>query len=279
MSSTANQPNSNPPCPHCNARSWRAGFKGGKQAYQCSQCRRHFRFLHRINNHPPRPPCPSCRLRTQRRGTYRGSTRFFCPRCRSYFRQLADGTLVVPKKRHPETNPLCPGCQGVTKKVGFRSSGAQRYFCKACRKSFVLEAVLRQPIKSNPPCPHCNGHSWRNGSKDGKQEYQCRQCQRFFGFSPQQQRQYAAQRQAEQLPALIEQKLPRNLPVEIREELQQELVVAALAGDFELSELEAAVARFRRKVNRESLTGFGYVSLDAVIPQTNGLTYADTLAG
>jgi hypothetical protein len=81
------------------------------------------------------------------------------------------------------------------------------------------------------------------------------------------------------LPSLIEEKLPKNLPLEIREELQQELVMAALAGEFELSELDAAVALYRRKVNRESLTGFAYVSLDAVIPQTNGLTYADTLAG
>jgi hypothetical protein len=83
----------------------------------------------------------------------------------------------------------------------------------------------------------------------------------------------------EQLPALIEQKLPKNLPLEIREELQQELVMAALAGEFDLSELDQAITTYRRKVNRESLTGFGYVSLDAVIPQTNGLTYADTLAG
>jgi hypothetical protein len=81
------------------------------------------------------------------------------------------------------------------------------------------------------------------------------------------------------LPALIEEKLPRNLPVEIREELHQELVLAALAGEFELSELDQMIINYRRKVYRESLTGFAYVSLDAVIPHTEGLTYGDTLAG
>jgi transposase-like protein len=222
MSTTANQLNNNPPCPNCQGKSWRDGFKSGKQRYKCSRCRRSFRLSDKLNINPP------------------------CPRCngKSKYRRLSKGRTV--------------------------------YLCCQCNRLFPLPPVTNK----NPLCPVCNGYSRRRGQrKNGTQRYRCNQCGKCFSKRPRQQRQHQAQLQCEQLPALIEEKLPKNLPLEIREELQQELVVAALAGDFELSELDAAVARFRRKVNRESLTGFGYVSLDAVIPQTNGLTYADTLAG
>jgi hypothetical protein len=82
---------------------------------------------------------------------------------------------------------------------------------------------------------------------------------------------------------LIAGKVPKELPEEVREEMIQELAVAVLAGEFKLpeldTELDKAVTRFRRKVYRQSLTGFGYVSLDAVIPNTEGLTLGDTLVG
>jgi transposase-like protein len=225
------------------------------------------------------PPCPNCQGNSQKRGTRNGYTRFLCNCCRCRFRQLADGTVVAPRQRDLRSNPRCPTCQAVARKVGFLRNGTRLYRCFNCRKGFVFESQRQRQIQSNPHCPACGATSQKRGLEYGKYLYRCRECNKGFSLTPQQQRQHRARLQMEQLPALIEQKLPKNLPLEIREELQQELVMAALAGEFDLSELDQAITTYRRKVNRESLTGFGYVSLDAVIPQTNGLTYADTLAG
>jgi transposase-like protein len=174
-----------------------------------------------------------------------------------------------------DNNPPCPKCQGNSKRDGLSRNGKQLYLCTQCSRMFQLS----YEVTNNPPCPRCNGISRRRGINKGKQVYSCNRCQGYFRCTPQQQRQHEIRQQAEQLPALIEQKLPKNLPVEIREELQQELVLAALAGEFELSELDQVIINYRRKVYRQSLTGFAYVSLDAVIPHTEGLTYGDTLAG
>jgi transposase-like protein len=206
-------------------------------------------------------------------------------RCKSELKQrLKELAKLSANSKSPY--PYCPVCQGESYRHGTTRSGTQRYRCKSCGKGFSPKELHKHRdtrgnrVRSNPSCSTCGEISKKHGfSRTGNYQYYCRPCNHRFTFSPQRQRQHEVSKQAEQLPSLIEQKLPKNLPLEIREELQQELVMAALAGDFELSELDAAVARFRRKVNRESLTGFGYVSLDAVIPQTNGLTYADTLAG
>ena len=132
---------------------------------------------------------------------------------------------------------------------------------------------------TTPPCPNCNRTSTKSGfSHSGKQKYRCSPCRRTFILGHQQQQQLEGPRAEDILP-LISARVPKELPPEVREEMIQELAVAALTGEFELSQLDEMVTRFRRKVYRESLTGFAYVSLDAGIPNTEGLTLADTLVG
>ena len=42
--------------------------------------------------------------------------------------------------------------------------------------------MARIPSKDNPFCPHCGGrHVIKNGHKDGKQRFRCRDCHRSFG--------------------------------------------------------------------------------------------------
>ena len=214
------------------------------------------------------PPCPKCNARTWSRGRRKGYQRFTCTRCQYYFRQIGE------LNTRPNDNPPCPYCNGNSQ-LRRRNHGNPGYLCQQCNRYF--QHSYRS--NSNPPCPLCQGKSQRRGRREGKQVCFCVACHRYFRCTLQQQRQHEVRQQAEQLPALIDQKLPKTLPVEIRQELQQELVMAALSGEFELSELEQVITLYRRKVYRESLTGFGYISLDAVIPHTEGLTLADTLAG
>lgn len=42
--------------------------------------------------------------------------------------------------------------------------------------------MARKPSPDNPSCPHCGAtHVVRNGSKDGRPRWVCRQCRRSFG--------------------------------------------------------------------------------------------------
>ncbi len=42
--------------------------------------------------------------------------------------------------------------------------------------------MARKPSPDNPTCPHCGAaHVVRNGSKDGRPRWVCRQCRRSFG--------------------------------------------------------------------------------------------------
>jgi len=135
-------------------------------------------------------------------------------------------------------------------------------------------------INSNPTCSNCNRTGGKSGfNPSGSQRYYCSTCKCIFTPSPEQLQQHQQQLSMEQLLPLISARVPKELPPEVREEMIQELAVAALAGEFELSQLDEMVTRFRRKVYRESLTGFAYVSLDAGIPNTEGLTLADRLVG
>jgi transposase-like protein len=191
------------------------------------------------------------------------------------------------KKKIPSTrllaNPTCLSCEGLSTKSGITADGTQAYRCKACSWRFTLTQQGKPHNKhstDNPRCRDCDRDCIRYGiSPSGKQQYRCEHCQRQFSLSLRQQRQHKVQLQQEHLLPLIAGKVPKELPPEVREEMIQELAVAVLAGEFELSQLDEMVTRFRRKVYRESLTGFAYVSLDAGIPNAEGLTLADTLAG
>jgi len=42
--------------------------------------------------------------------------------------------------------------------------------------------MARKPCSDNPPCPHCGAtHIVKNGSKNGRQRWVCRTCNRSFG--------------------------------------------------------------------------------------------------
>lgn len=73
--------------------------------------------------------------------------------------------------------------------------------------------------------------------------------------------------------------IPKTLPDDLRADIAQEMALAALDGEFDLSEVAKHVSFYRRKIYRLSANRFKFVSLSSPIPGTTKLTYADTLVG
>jgi hypothetical protein len=114
--------------------------------------------------------------------------------------------------------------------------------------------------------------------RHGNQQYNCSACKKYFTFKATADRQHRARLLGNSSPQMIDESVSKSIPPDIREDLTQELVLAALCGELDLSEMPKVIARFRRKVYGQLLTGFRYVSLNAPIPHTDGLTYADLIA-
>jgi hypothetical protein len=81
------------------------------------------------------------------------------------------------------------------------------------------------------------------------------------------------------LDTMVRAVIPNNLSGDVRDDLRQELELAALEGDFDLSDLAVMVPFYLRKIYRLSANRFKFVSLSSIIPGTKNLTYADTLIG
>jgi hypothetical protein len=92
-------------------------------------------------------------------------------------------------------------------------------------------------------------------------------------------RRQRAGQMGDELLELIRSKVPYYLRYEIREDVIQELIVAVLSGEVDLSELPKVIPFYARRIYRLSANRFNSVPLDTIIPGTERLTYADLLAG
>jgi len=128
----------------------------------------------------------------------------------------------------------------------------------------------------------------RNGFRNGVRKFRCLKCKETYlaaGITQpvaphirQARQQRAAQLDASLLD-LISAALPDYLPLDLREDVMQETAVAALDGEFDLSEMARMVPFYRRRINRLSSDRFRFVSLSQPIPYSNGLTYGDVIMG
>jgi ribosomal protein L37AE/L43A len=171
-----------------------------------------------------------------------------------------------------------------------RYNGAQVYKCQPCDIRYVDRPHV---LSGNPYCVACRVQLKKAVQRYGYQCFRCRKCGVFFrdgkSMGPEKpinatpEVREARRQQAAQLDAglldMIKAALPGNVPLDLREDVIQESALAALSGDFDLSELGRMVSHCRRRVHRMSENGFQLVSLDQPIPNTNGLTYGDTIAG
>lgn len=239
----------NPPCLRCGGRSQKYGFASGKQQYLCQgECGRRF-FKH-----------------------YSGSSH---PATATAIAALTRGRMEAARVRLMK-NPRCPRCSGLSRKAGF-DRGIQMYCCKGdCRRFFSA----RYASKQRPPCPRCSGPSVKAGKYKSKQQYRCKgQCKRHFILKIREGRTVEALALGDNLLETIRRNLPKGWQSDLREDIAQEMALAALDGEFDLSELPRVVHVYRRKINRLSANKFKFVSIDQIIPNTNGLTIGETLAG
>jgi transposase-like protein len=178
------------------------------------------------------------------------------------------------------SNPRCPTCGEVTRRLG-TARGKQRYQCKGQCGAF-LESYDHQP-SAYPWCVACRRLMKKAGKPRGFQNYQCPQCKTFYLDGAriaqrQRRRRYLASLRWEEAFEVIRHALA-NVPPDLREEIMQEMMLAALDGRFDLSDIKSMIPFYRRKVMRQTADRFRFVSLDQPIPNTEGLTYADALAG
>lgn len=292
--------NSNPPCSRCGSDQWKGGKNRGVQRYQCQTIWRHESPPVAIDCTTP-GRCPYCDGRTHRRGTSKGRQYYHCNLCRhgSY------GPIDPNRKTKPRpvtvacTTPgQCPYCNGRTKKDGL-GRGEQRYQCTACGRYCTGGWVVPKPpppiMKTPGQCPYCMGRTVKDGTRRGKQRYICTACGRKCTggrVEPKpslpapppsletiaRRREQAAQLGAALLP-MIRAALPSYLLPDVAEDITQEMAVDALDAAFDLSDLLAMVPIYRRRINRLSSHTARFISIDAIIPGTNHLTYAETLIG
>lgn len=77
--------------------------------------------------------------------------------------------------------------------------------------------------------------------------------------------------------AKVSSVVSRGLPDYMRDDVIGEMLLAVLEGSLLMGRIDAECARFVRAYNR-MFDQFGTISLDAEIPGTDGLTYADRLS-
>jgi hypothetical protein len=180
-------------------------------------------------------------------------------------------------KVKPHNKPECPRCARPMRQRRLKFS------CRYCRAE-------PRPTVTPGRCPYCSGRTWKNGIRNGLQRYACTRCPRRCS-SPQVEppppiTPEVRQARAEQAASLGDELLPtvqaivqQKLPPDMCEDVQQELIVAALEGEIDLSNITAQLPTYRRRINRLSSHTRRFISIDATVPGTNHLTYADTLIG
>jgi transposase-like protein len=269
--------NNNPPCPKCNGRTQKKGKQAcnHNQRYACTSCNNWFVIRQpkpiAPNNNPA---CPRCGGQSQKAGFGKrfGNQEYLCKSCKRQF--------SAPRPR--PLNSLCPYCKGHSHKA-YRRCGNQSYTCTVCKKFFTIS----RPKLLNSLCPRCGGHSCKRGKRRGRQQYYCTICKRYFRPKPEvverepevTKRKQQARALGSDLLTIIDSNLSKAIPADLREDIAQEIALDALCGKFDLKDLPQAVPRYRRKIYGQQLTGYRFVSLDAPIRNTDGLTYADSIAG
>jgi len=243
----------------------------------------------------PNPPCPHCNGLTHRWGNSRGKQQLKCIICGKQFR-VAPYLPIEATRRYSasraRTNLHCIQCRGLMVKHG-RAHGKQYFACRRCKVHYMGCRRMHSATSStNPLCITCRNLMHKRGFHSGQRYFYCRTCKTYYRDGRQTRSRMpppspairqARQQQAALLDAslldLISAALPDYLPFDVREDVMQETAVAALDGEFDLSEMARMVPYYRRRINRLSSDRFRFVSLSQPIPYSNGLTYADVIAG
>jgi hypothetical protein len=135
-----------------------------------------------------------------------------------------------------------------------------------------------------PWCVLCRHPMKKAGRAQGFRNWQCRKCIAFYRdgarlrrMEKREKRRYLVSLKWDQVLEAITE-ATAQLPADVREEVIQEMALAALTGDLDLACIPRTVPFYRRKVSRQMTDRFRVVSLDQPIG-ADGMTYGELLAG
>lgn len=186
-------------CPKCGSFSYRkGGFNGkGKPRYICKNCHRQFQGEYETSPPKVKLPkglkCPKCNSRSCVKSGFghTGKQVYKCKNCGKYFQQ----EYVKGKKKYKTRVPkilglTCPSCGSDDYVGGGRNpvTGIRMYLCKGCDKRFQ-ETYIYKPlgvVVYKLKCPKCGSNNYRKEGFDynGKQRYQCINCEKTFKENP-----------------------------------------------------------------------------------------------
>ncbi|MDJ0744023.1 MAG: tyrosine-type recombinase/integrase [Xenococcaceae cyanobacterium MO_167.B27] len=96
---------------------------------------------------------------------------------------------LIPLTKVDDNSVTCHHCGASDyRRKGF-DKGRRQYYCKNCKRHFIpgiKELTNLDCIKLGLQCPECgNNQCWKAGkTKDGRQRYRCKKCNRSFNLNP-----------------------------------------------------------------------------------------------
>lgn len=149
--------------------------------------------------------CPNCSSERVHKSGFNksGTQRYICNECKRKFTpnaitmktvKIKPREIIVKQPLNLPVNDLtCPYCgESNYKKSGLTRTGAQRYYCKSCKRRFTpgltpvhpkMQEIktLRNNLKELS-CPYCDSKNLSKfgTSEKGVQRYQCKDCHKTF---------------------------------------------------------------------------------------------------
>ncbi len=223
------------------------------------------------------PHCIKCRSRMRKAGTEKGRKVFRCPECRV---RAAYGT----GRRTSRPAEHVASCIQCRRSLVTGGSSRQYLRCIMCRYLVRREGVkeARQPREHLASCVGCKRPMTNSGYR-GRPFFYCARCH----WAASAHCSHQPQINDDRLPAFVQAYVPRDLPWEIRNEVETEILLAILKtrraknghGLTPKRMSREIVVRFVKKAWRGRDYQYKHVSLDAPIAGTDRLTLGETIAG
>lgn len=176
-------------CPRCGSvKLQKKGKRLGRQRYRCKECSSSFTEGITYQEAPSYEAlnkiCSRCgSTHIVRDGKLQdGAQRYLCKECNLRFSDNSSENLTTTWK--------CPYCGHPLVYAGHGKLGQREYRCNACKKSCSGDQITGKPIKrvyfsetnTNIKCPTCGSLNIKKAgvSKDGRQKFICKECNKGF---------------------------------------------------------------------------------------------------
>lgn len=216
-------------------------------------------FPHAANVEGDRPNCPRCFRPMYRAGKGHGRQRWGCKTCRF---------ITIRPESMPDVRPVCP--------THGRHMQRQK---REGRTPWRCPLPHPKVTHGRATCQRCALPLRKAGFAKGRQRWCCPSCDYTTWADTPAEPRTLTDDEATELLKLITVRLPAHLPPDVREEARQSLMLAVLEGQAALDPDRKTVRHHASAARGMSWNRFRYLPLDAPIPGTDGLTWAETLIG